>query len=96
MGIAIYIENRHHERVDSFFDNADNDIMKACAGSPQGAVFRGVMQHGDTMLNVNQLRRAIGEVAETSDFMPKAAAQVLRSLTEKALSINGYLYFVDD
>jgi hypothetical protein len=96
MGIAIYIENRIHERVGSHFDSVEDEIMKVCTRSPRGSVFRDVMPHGDTMLNVSQLRRAISEISGDPGNMPGTTARILQPLAERALSINGYLYFVGD
>lgn len=96
MGIAYYVENQMHERTEQLLDDAQETLMNLCETAPEGTIRTSISKHGDTMLNVYQLRRLIDELAEIQDDQYKEVAAKLSEAAERAIRLRGYLYFVGD
>lgn len=66
--------------------------------APVGSIMRGIHKYADTMFNSYQLKFFLEELTE---FEPKNSAEselisVLRSASEEAIRIHGYLWFSGD
>lgn len=96
MGLAIYVENQLHERVEQLFDDPQETFMKSCENAPVGSVRRGVDRHGDTMFNCYQLNILIGELEDLSADSTTGAVNRITEAARRAIHLHGYLYFVGD
>ena len=96
MGISVYLENQIHERIGRVYDDADESFMRACELAPVGSVMRSVIRHGDTMLNVYQLRIFEAELQGLPGGEITDAISGVMDAATAAIRRRGYLYFVGD
>jgi hypothetical protein len=96
MGIAIYVENQVHKRVEQILDDSQESIMRLCEAGPDASVRRAISRHGDTMLNIYQLRRLITELEDERGGPNDEVVVKLMEAADWAIRARGYLYFVGD
>lgn len=96
MGLAVYVENQLHERVEQLFDDLQETFMKLCESAPERSIRRGVDRYGDTMLNGYQLRLLIDELEHVPDESMTEAMRSVAEAAARAICLRGYLYFVGD
>ena len=96
MGMAVYTENQIHERIDQLLDDKDETLMHACESGPPGSVRRSISRHGDTMLNIYQLRLLIEELQALPRDLSSRTVMRLEEAAQTAIRRRGYLYFVGD
>jgi hypothetical protein len=96
MGMAIYIENQIHERVDQLLDDKDETLMRACESGPSGSIRKAISRYGDTMLNIYQLRLLIDELQALPQDLSSHTVKRLEEAAHVAIRSRGYLYFVGD
>lgn len=96
MGLSFYIEDQIHQRAELVKDDAQGSIMSLCQTGPEDSVRRSIIKHGDTMLNMYQMRRLTDELSGLRDGEHGAAAAKLSEAAERAIRLRGYLYFEGD
>jgi pilus assembly protein TadC len=96
MGVALYVENQVHKRVEQILDDPQESIMRLCESGHESSVRRAVSRYGDTMLNIYQLRRLISELEDERGGTNAEVAARLAEAAERAIRARGYLYFVGD
>jgi hypothetical protein len=92
----VYVENQIHERVEQIVDDVQEALMRLCETAPLGSARRVIMQHGDSMMNVYQLRLLISEIEDLTEELRLPIVIRLRDAADHAIKLRGYLYFVGD
>lgn len=96
MGIAVYLENRLHERVAHVYDDVDESFTEVCKSAPEGSFMRMVHPWGDTMLNELQLKPFVRELRQIADERKSETIGKVIDLAEQAIARHSYLYFIGD
>ncbi|MER5781617.1 hypothetical protein ABT104_07785 [Streptomyces mobaraensis] len=96
MGMAVFVENRLHERIGEVFDDRDESFMRACESAHRRSLLFAVDRHGDTLFNSYQLTLFLEELRE---LPPEARTETVRAVeraAESAIRKHGYLFFSGD
>lgn len=97
MGIAIFIQNQAHRRVEEVLDLSES-ILDAISSAPDGSLLKGIHPHADTMFNTAQLEFLIKEISvlESKGHIEQGVLAVLRQAADAAILQRGYLWFSGD
>ncbi|MET7770149.1 hypothetical protein [Nocardia sp. NPDC005366] len=98
MAISIIVQDQIHEKHSTTAGLPAVTLADIVLDAPVGSIMRGIHKYADTMFNSYQLKFFLEELTE---FEPKNSAEselisVLRSASEEAIRIHGYLWFSGD
>jgi hypothetical protein len=96
VGISIRVENQIHQEVDRIYDDVEDSFAKICLSAPECSVRRGITPVLDTMLNPYQLGILVKELESLPDNRTTEVVARVTDAAQRAIRLQGYLYFLGD
>lgn len=96
MGLSVRVENQIHEEMDRLYDDRDESFISICESGPVASVRRGIVRHGDIMLNRFQLQVLIDEIGDLPTEAVTDGVSGIVVAAERAIRLRSYLYFLGD
>lgn len=97
MGLAVYVENQVHDRSYAG-PEPGRWLTSLLPFAAKGGLLSCISEYGDTMFNILQMRRLLGEIETISASVPRMAPTVdsLEELIHEAIRKRGYLWISGD
>ncbi|MCP2163560.1 hypothetical protein [Goodfellowiella coeruleoviolacea] len=96
MGLSVFVQNQIHDEVHQLHDDLDESFMRLCEAGPRASVRRGIVRHGDTVLNPFQLTILIEEITALPPDAVNGTITRILDAAEHAIRLRGYLFFSGD